>query len=48
VFRPYESGRALDAAAQLLAWARERNLAGGQWLGYQWDDPEIVALDQCR
>jgi AraC family transcriptional regulator len=31
-----------------VAWARSRGLAGGQWLGYQWDDPEIVPLDRCR
>lgn len=36
------------AAAGLVAWARERGLAGGQWLGYQRDDPEIVPLERCR
>ena len=48
VFRPYEGERVPEAATRLMAWARERGLAGGQWLGYQWDDPEIVALDLCR
>jgi DNA gyrase inhibitor GyrI len=33
------------AAARLLGWARQHGLAGGQWLGYQRDDPEIVALE---
>jgi AraC family transcriptional regulator len=47
VFRPYEGG-VLEAVARLLAWARERDVAGGQWLGYQWDDPEIVPMDLCR
>jgi AraC family transcriptional regulator len=47
VQRPYEGGVA-GAAARLLAWAKARDLAGGQWLGYQWDDPEIVSLDLCR
>ncbi len=23
-------------------------LADGQWLGYQWEDPEIVPLEKCR
>jgi hypothetical protein len=23
-------------------------LGGGQWLGYSWDDPDIVALADCR
>jgi AraC family transcriptional regulator len=48
VFRPYEEGRAQEAVARLVAWARERGLAGGQWLGYQWDDPEIVPIALCR
>lgn len=48
VFRPYGGHAVEQAAARLLAWARERGLAGGQWLGYQWEDPEIVPLEQCR
>lgn len=48
VFKPYEGGRVPEAAARLLAWARQRGLAGGQWLGYQWEDPEIVPLELCR
>jgi AraC family transcriptional regulator len=48
VHRPYEGDHVAQAATRLLAWAEPRRLADGQWLGYQWDDPEIVALDQCR
>jgi AraC family transcriptional regulator len=48
VQRPYEGDHVAQAASRLLAWAEPRGLADGQWLGYQWDDPEIVALDQCR
>src|SRR5215471_13481386 len=40
VLRPYQGG-VPAAAARLVAWAKQRGLAGGQWLGYQWDDPEI-------
>lgn len=47
VLQPYQGG-VPTTAARLVAWAKQRGLAGGQWLGYQWDDPEIVALDQCR
>lgn len=47
VLRPYEGG-VTAAAARLVAWARARGLAGGQWLGFQWDDPEIVPLERCR
>jgi AraC family transcriptional regulator len=48
VQRPYDGDHVARAAARLLAWAEARGLADGQWLGYQWDDPEIVALDKCR
>src|SRR5262249_9095240 len=48
VFRPYEEGRARAAYDRMGAWARERGLAGGQWLGYQWEDPQIVPLELCR
>lgn len=48
VHHPYEGDRVPQAAARLVAWAEARGVADGQWLGYQWDDPEIVALDKCR
>ena len=48
VHRPYESDHVPQAAARLLAWAEAGGFADGQWLGYQWEDPEIVPLDQCR
>lgn len=47
VFDAY-SGGVLTAAHEMRAWARSRGLSGGQWLGFQWDDPEIVPLDRCR
>jgi hypothetical protein len=31
-----------------VTWAESRGLADGQWLGYTWDDPEIVAPEDCR
>lgn len=37
-----------DAAVRMIAWAEERGFADGQWLGYMWDDPEIVELKDCR
>jgi len=48
VFEPYREGVAQAACDRLLAWAIERGLADGQWLGYMWDEPEIVALADCR
>lgn len=38
----------LQATERLIAWAKPRGFAGGQWLGYMWDDPEIVAHRDCR
>ncbi len=48
VLRPYEGQHVPQAIDRLCAWAETRGLADGQWLGYQWDDPEIVPLDKCR
>ncbi len=48
VHRPYEGDHVREAVARLLAWAEARGVADGQWLGYQWDDPEIVALEKIR
>lgn len=48
VHHPYEGDHVPRAVARLLAWAEARGLVDGQWLGYQWDDPEIVALEKCR
>jgi AraC family transcriptional regulator len=48
VLRPYEGTAVVDATRRLVAWAEARGLADGQWLGYQWEDPEIVPLEKCR
>lgn len=48
VHRPYEGDHVWQAIQRLLAWAEARGLADGQWLGYQWEDPEVVPLDKCR
>jgi AraC family transcriptional regulator len=47
VFRPFEGGVA-EAAARLVDWAKARGLESGQWLGWMWEEPEIVPLEQCR
>jgi AraC family transcriptional regulator len=40
---------AVQACAQrLVQWAESRGCAQGQWLGYMWDDPEVVAVEKCR
>jgi AraC family transcriptional regulator len=51
VLDPYREGVAQAAYERLMAWTERdctRGLADGQWLGYMWDEPEIVALTKCR
>jgi AraC family transcriptional regulator len=48
VTHAYQGTGVLAAVAVLRRWAEPRGLVGGQWLGYQWDDPEIVPLEKCR
>jgi len=49
VLNPYRSGEAvLDAYRLLMEWAESRGMQDQQWLGYQWEDPELVALEDCR
>lgn len=45
---PYTSGSVVPTVQRMVAWARERGLAGGQWLGYMWEDPEVVAVEDCH
>lgn len=44
----YRPGAVPRAANRLLRWAEARGFADGQWLGYMWDDPEVVAPELCR
>jgi AraC family transcriptional regulator len=48
VIDSFREGAVPRAAERLVEWAEARGLAGGQWLGYMWDDPEIVARQNCR
>jgi AraC family transcriptional regulator len=45
---PYQPNAVFDATARLLDWAQRRRLADGQWLGYQWENPELVKPEHCR
>ena len=48
VSNPYRRFDAvLNAIGRLEAWAVHNELANGQWLGYQWEKPEITALEHC-
>ena len=44
----YRPDAAPLATERLVSWAEERGLADGEWLGYMWDDPEIVPHEKCR
>jgi AraC family transcriptional regulator len=48
VDRPYQGDAVVRAVGRLVAWAERQGFANGQWLGYQWDNPEITSLDDCR
>lgn len=45
---PYRGDSVPKAAARLVAWAQRHAGASGQWLGYQWENPEITALHNCQ
>lgn len=48
VDKPYQGEGVIAAMNRLVAWAEQNNLADSQYLGYQWDNPEITALEDCR
>lgn len=49
VLDPYRAPeRVTDAYEHLRQWAESRGYADRQWLGYMWDEPELVALGKCR
>jgi AraC family transcriptional regulator len=48
VDRPYQGNGVIEAVRSLMSWAERNGLADGQWLGYQWDNPEITALEDCH
>lgn len=48
VSNPYQCDAVVNAAKRLVEWAERRTLVDGQWLGYQWENPELVPLEQCR
>lgn len=48
VNKPYEGDAVVKAVQRLMAWAERQGFIDGQWLGYQWENPEIVPLKYCR
>lgn len=45
---PYEPNAVTGAIERLMAWAERHSFADNQWLGYQWENPELVPLEHCR
>jgi AraC family transcriptional regulator len=45
---PYRGDAVAKAAQRLITWAERHALADGQWLGYQWDNPQIAHLEDCQ
>ena len=48
VANPYRGDSVARAARRLVDWAEERRIANGQWLGYQFENPEVTPLELCR
>jgi AraC family transcriptional regulator len=48
VDRPYQGRGVIRAVRNLMSWAQRNGCADCQWLGYQWDNPEITSLQDCR
>jgi len=48
VLNPYRGDAVAKAMQRLISWAERNALADGQWLGYQWDNPEITSLEDCQ
>ncbi|MFK7742000.1 MAG: GyrI-like domain-containing protein [Planctomycetota bacterium] len=45
---PYREGAVTGAAERLVGWAEGHGLGDNPWYGYMWDDPDLVAADDCR
>ena len=45
---PYREGAVIGAIERLMTWAESRGFADNTWYGYMWDDPEVVAHEDCR
>ena len=48
VANPYRGDGVARAVDRLRAWAVREGYSKGPWLGFQWDNPDVVPLEQCR
>lgn len=47
VLDPFHGG-VVEAVQRLQAWAEKHNIIDNQWFGYMWEEPTLVALEDCR
>lgn len=45
---PYHGDAVVRATQRLVTWADSHGFGRNQWLGYQWENPEITSLSECR
>lgn len=48
VLDPYHPTHVPAAYERMMAWADSYGLSDGTWLGYMWDDPDVVPHEKCR
>jgi AraC family transcriptional regulator len=48
VDKPYQGDGVRKAVRNLVSWAERFGFADRQWLGYQWDNPQVTLLEHCR
>jgi AraC family transcriptional regulator len=48
VLNPYKGTGVIRAYERLQAWAASHGFLDNQWLGYQWENPELTNLADCQ
>lgn len=48
VSNPYQGDGVVQAAHRLMSWINNRKLSAKQWLGYQFENPKVTALERCQ
>lgn len=48
VSNPYQGDAVVQAAKRLMSWAESQRIADNQWYGYQFESPQVTALELCH
>lgn len=48
VRNPYRGDGVVRACNRLIAWSKLNGFHANQWLGYQWENPELTDLANCQ